>query len=82
MIAGRPTNLRANRMLVVDGAVEQKIADAIEAYVSQEEIIHSLVDARKERRTKNGDYVEGYITFDCRPKINFAPYVEWAETDI
>lgn len=82
LIAGRPTNLRANRILVVDGEVEEKIADAISAYVSQEEIIRGLVEARKERRTKNGDYVEVYITFDCRPKIDFAPYVEWAETNI
>ena len=35
--------------------------------------------AFKERLTANGDYVEVYITFDCRPKINFAPYIDWVE---
>ncbi len=79
LIDGRPTNLRANRILVVDKDVEDKIADAIAAYVSQEEIIKGLVEARKERLTANGDYVEVYITFDCRPKINFAPYIDWVE---
>ena len=30
-------------------------------------------------RTKDGRFVEPYIIFDCRPKINLAPYVEWVE---
>ena len=79
LVEGRPVNLRANRILAVDNNVEQRIADAISAYVSQEEIIHGLVDARKERCTKNGDYVEVYLLIDCRPKIDFAPYVSWVE---
>lgn len=79
LVNSRPSNLRANRILAVDGEVERKIADAISAYVSQEEIIKGLVEARKERKTKNNRYVEVYIAMDCRPKINFAPYIEWVE---
>ena len=79
LVHGRPTNLRANRILAVDGEVEQKIDEAIEAYVSQKEVIKTLVAARKERATANGRFVEVYITFDCRPKIDFSPYVEWVE---
>jgi len=79
LVNARPSNLRANRILAVDGEVEGKIADAITAYISQEEIIKGLVEARKERTAANGRYVEVYISMDCRPKINFAPYIDWVE---
>lgn len=79
LVHGRPTNLRANRILAVDAEIEKKIDDAIEAYVSQKEVIRTLVAARKERATSNGRFVEVYVTFDCRPKIDFSPYVEWVE---
>jgi len=79
LVSGRPSNLRANRILVAEAAAEQKIDDAIEAYVSQEKIIEGLVSSRKERRTAGGYYVEPYILCDCRPKIDMKTYVEWVE---
>ncbi len=79
LVFGRSTNLRANRILVVDESVEEKIDEAISAYVSQSEIIKGLVEARKERKTADGRFVEVYISFDCRPKIDFSPYVNWVE---
>lgn len=79
LVNSRPKGLRANRILAVDSEVEEKIADAISAYVSQEEIIKGLVEARKERKTSKDSYVEVYIAMECRPKINFAPYIEWVE---
>lgn len=81
LINGRSPNLRANRILEVGENCEQAIATAIEEYVSQKEIIKTLVAARKERKTKNNTYVEIYIEFDCRPKLNFAPYKEWVESN-
>lgn len=76
---GRPAELRANRILVANEAVEKRIDDAITAYVSQEKIIENLVESRKERLTAKGTYVEPYIAFDCRPKINLKPYIRWVE---
>ena len=79
LINNRPADLRANRILAVKKEIEEKIADAIGAYVSQEEIIKSLVKARAERLTPSGEFIEVYIAFDCRPKINFKPYIDWIE---
>ena len=79
LVNGRPSDLRANRILVASAAVEKKIDYAIEAYVSQEKIIEGLVKARSERKTAKGDYVEVYIAFDCRPKISFKPYLDWVD---
>lgn len=79
LVNGRPSNLRANRILAVDAEVEKKIDEAINAYVSQELIIKQLVEARKERMTSDGKFVEVYIAFDCRPKISFRPYIDWVE---
>ena len=42
-----------------------------------EKIIEGLVNARKERQTASGDYIEVYIAMDCRPKINLKPYIDW-----
>ena len=77
LVNGRPSDLRANRILVASAAVEEKIDYAIEAYVSQAKIIEGLVNSRAERKTAKGDFVEVYIAFDCRPKISFKPYINW-----
>ena len=77
ILHGRNNDLRANRIITVDRSVEEKIADAIYAYVSQQKIIEGLVNARSERKTHDGRYLEVYLTLDCRPKINFAPYAEF-----
>lgn len=79
LVNGRPSDLRANRILVASAAVEDRIDNAIEAYVSQAKIIEGLVNARKERKTAKGDFVEVYIAFDCRPKISFRPYIDWVD---
>lgn len=79
MVNGRPSCLRANRILAVSADVEEKIDDAIAAYVSQEQIIKNLVASRAERKTAKGTFVEPYIAFDCRPKINLKPYIDWVE---
>jgi len=79
LVAGRDASLRANRILSASADTEAKIADAICAYVSQGEIIRGLVQNRTERKTRDGRYIEVYISFDCRPKINLAPYISFVE---
>lgn len=79
LVEGRTGGVRANRILAVSAEVEKEIDYAIEAYVSQDKIIEGLVNSRKERQTKDGRFVEPYIAFDCRPKINLKPYVDWVE---
>ena len=79
LVNGRPSNLRANRILSVSADTEDKISDGIYAYESQAEIIKGLVSSRKDRKTKDGRFIEVYITLDCRPKINFKPYIEFVE---
>ena len=82
LVNSRPSNLRANRILAVSADVEEKIADAIAAYVSQKKIINGLIMSRNERKTSGGMFVEVYISFECRPKIDFAPYKKWVEDKI
>ena len=79
LVSGRASDIRANRILEVSSDVEKIIDEAIEEYVSQEEIIKGLVEARKERCLSNGNFIEVYIEFDCRPKISFDPYKTWIE---
>ncbi|MBE6696302.1 MAG: PIG-L family deacetylase [Ruminococcaceae bacterium] len=79
LVNGRPANLRANRIIEVSGDIEAEISNAVSAYVSQAEIIKGLIEARRERRTERGTYIEVYLTLDCRPKIDFTPYKEFIE---
>ena len=79
LVSGRNGGLRANRILAVSPDVEKTIDYAIEAYASQSKIIEGLVITRKERQTKDGRFVEPYISFDCRPKIDLKPYVDWVD---
>lgn len=82
LVHGRPSDLRANRILVASADVEKQIDYAIEAYASQEKIIEGLVASRCERKTGKGDFVEVYIAFDCRPKISFHPYIRWVDAQM
>ena len=79
LVSGRAANLRANRIISVSADVEQKVANAICAYVSQGEIIKGLVNSRAERKTASNRYIEVYISLDCRPKINLKPYISFVE---
>ena len=79
LVSGRDARLRANRILSVSARVEEKIDDGICAYASQGEIIKSLVNSRAGRRTRDGRYIEVYLTLDCRPKIDLLPYISFVE---
>ena len=79
MLAGRTGNLRANMMIGAPESEEKIVREGIEAYRSQGAIIKDLVNARETRRTGNGSYLELYLALDPRPKLQFAPYIEFAE---
>ncbi|NLJ41972.1 MAG: PIG-L family deacetylase [Clostridiales bacterium] len=68
-------SIRANRAILCPSSVEDNIRVAIEKFESQGQIIQDLVKSREERFTGNG-YIELYIEFDPRPKLDFAPYID------
>lgn len=74
LLAGRNPAVRANTVMVVDPQVEGVVHEGIRAYVSQGEIIADLVEQRKARCLPDGRFIEVYLRFDPRPKLNFAPY--------
>ena len=74
IVEGRESSLRANRIIKVDEAVEKKVCDGISEYKSQGEIIRGLVASRTERLCSDGKYIELYIAFDPRPKLDYRPY--------
>lgn len=64
-------------MIAVSSEIEKTVQKSISCYVSQGEIIKGLVKSREERLCQNGMYIEPYIFFDPRPKLNFEPYKEF-----
>ena len=74
LVAGRDAALRANVVMAVDPEVEQTVHRGIRAYVSQGEIISDLVAQRRARCLPDGRFIEIYLRFDPRPKLNFEPY--------
>jgi LmbE family N-acetylglucosaminyl deacetylase len=73
----REEGLRANRIIIVPEETEVKICEGIAQYESQGDIIKHLISARRERRLESGGYIEVYISFNPRPKLNYKPYVEF-----
>ncbi|MEG2624474.1 MAG: hypothetical protein RSC06_16410, partial [Clostridia bacterium] len=74
LLAGRDTALRANCVLAVAPEVEASVMRGIAQYASQVQIIETLTAARRERRLPDGRYIEVYLRFDPRPKMDFSPY--------
>ncbi len=80
LVNGRDNALRANRLIAADKSVEDMIREGISCYKSQGEIIKGLVSAREERLGSDNKYIEPYIYFDARPKLNFKNYVDFFNT--
>ena len=74
LLSGRDPSVRANTVMIVDPQVEEVVHEGIRAYVSQGEIIADLVQQRKARCLEDGRFIEVYLRFDPRPKLNFEPY--------
>ncbi len=75
LASGGANGIRANRAIVVPPQVEARAAQAIRAFETQGEIIRDLIAARERRFTGDG-YIELYLDFDPRPKLDFGPYIE------
>lgn len=74
LLSKRPCDVRANVVMAAAPEVESAVHEGIRAYVSQEAIIAGLVEQRKDRMLPDGRFLEIYLRFDPRPKLNFAPY--------
>lgn len=66
--------VRANRILLVESEVEKVVRQGIAEYRSQGKIIADLIASRENRRLETGLYMELYILFDPRPKLDYTPY--------
>ena len=76
LVSGRSADLRANMGLAVDEGVESKIIGAVRCYASQSAIIDGLVRMREAKRSEKG-WIELYQWLDPRPRLPYAPYVDW-----
>jgi len=74
LLHGAPVDIRANRAIVADYAVEQTLARGLAAWRSQAQIIEGLLAARRERDCGLG-MLEVYTAFDPRPRLDYGPYV-------
>lgn len=74
LVAGRDASVRANVVIAVEPGVEESVCDGIRAYASQGEIIADLVQQRRARCLPDGRFIEVYLRFDPRPKLNYEPY--------
>lgn len=76
LLHGADTSIRANRAIVAEYGLEDTIAEALAQWESQGQIIHGLLEQRRERDCGLG-LMELYIELDPRPKLPFAPYADF-----
>jgi LmbE family N-acetylglucosaminyl deacetylase len=69
----RARGIRANRAIRAPAAVEDRVRGALGLFASQQEIIAGLLDAREERACRGG-FLELYVAFDPRPRLDYGPY--------
>jgi LmbE family N-acetylglucosaminyl deacetylase len=75
LINKRNIEIRANRAIVVEKGIEQKIIDSLKEFKSQEDIISYILDVRKERKLENEKkFIELYLEVDPRPRFDYGPY--------
>lgn len=75
LVDGAASDIRANRAIILPKESEENLYEALFKYKSQYNAIKNLIKDRAERLSNLG-YVELYISFDARPKLNFAPYID------
>lgn len=79
LLSGRKAGLRGNRLVVVPEDTERMICAGIAEYASQGEIIKGMIHSRKERCLSSGEYMEVYLAYDPRPKLDYRPYQEFID---
>lgn len=67
--------IRANRAILAPYSAEDTIAEGLNAWASQAQIIEGLLATRRERDCQNG-LAEVYVAYDARPKLDYGPYVD------
>lgn len=71
----RDVEIRANRALVVERDIEQKVTDSLMEFKTQQQIISDILEVRKKRRLDgNGNFIELYLDIDPRPRFDYEPY--------
>ncbi|MHA1293799.1 MAG: PIG-L deacetylase family protein [Promethearchaeota archaeon] len=77
LINNRDTSIRANKAIVVNYEIEEKIINSLKKFKTQKDIISYILDVRKERKIeKTNKFIELYLKVDPRPKFNYNPYKE------
>jgi LmbE family N-acetylglucosaminyl deacetylase len=80
LVNRRAEGLRANLLICAPPETETLIREGIAAYKSQGPIIADMISRREERFSdKASGYVEPYLRFDPRPKLDLKPYLDEAE---
>ena len=80
LVCKRNSNMRANKAIVAEKSVEDIIREGIKEYQTQLNIIDSLVDSRDERALDSHRFIETYLAFDPRPKMDYNTYVKTARS--
>ncbi len=78
LISDRRRDLRGNRIIVTNSDMEEKIQTSLKCFESQQDIIKDLINHRKRRRLREG-YLEIYLGFDPRPRLDYEPYIEYLQ---
>jgi LmbE family N-acetylglucosaminyl deacetylase len=71
---GAARGLRADKGILAEPAEEDKIQRALQAFHSQDRIMHQTVAARRTRRRTDEGYLELYKTVRIRASIDYRPY--------
>lgn len=79
LVKNRKSNLRANKLVIVSEDIERNIRQCISEYKSQEKIVSDLMASRDERKTNNNIFIEVYLSYDARPRLNYRPYIDFLE---
>ncbi|MHA1273170.1 MAG: PIG-L deacetylase family protein [Promethearchaeota archaeon] len=77
LINQRSPDIRANKAIVVNKKIEEKIIEALKEFKTQEDIISYILEVRKDRKIDaNNRFIETYLEIDPRPRFNYTPYIE------
>jgi len=75
LINNRDIDIRANRAIVVNKDNEQNVIDSIKEFKTQEDLIMSILEVRKERKMEGSEkFIELYLEIDPRPRSDYEPY--------
>ncbi len=74
LINNRDLKIRANRAIVVDKDLEEKVVESLKEFKTQQDIISHILDVRKGRKIDNNKFLEVYLKVEPRPQMDYDPY--------